>query len=166
MHKGFSLIELLVVVAILGIMAAIGTVAFNGYIENSKRAVTISQHERAVQFIKNSLKLCDVQGGGRLELNSTTAINCDVTNNAGGINSLNAQFIKYFKEQGFKNAYDNTITPVYAGRNGRYDTNGRMRFDETVCSNTSSNKQIALWVKTHVKSDYKPTLIAKEGWCS
>ena len=41
-----------------------------------------------------------------------------------------------------------------------------MRFDETECSGGSSKKQIALWVKTHVASDYNPALIAKDGWCN
>ena len=36
-YKGFTLVELLVVVAILGIISAVGTLAYNGYIEGTKK---------------------------------------------------------------------------------------------------------------------------------
>lgn len=40
--KGFSLIELLVVVAIIGALAAIGTVAYNGYVGSAKASAAKS----------------------------------------------------------------------------------------------------------------------------
>ena len=36
-NKGFTLIELLVVVAIIGALAAVGVVAYNGYMKAAKR---------------------------------------------------------------------------------------------------------------------------------
>ncbi len=36
-YKGFTLVELMVVVAILGIISAVGTLAYNGYIEGTKK---------------------------------------------------------------------------------------------------------------------------------
>ena len=35
--KGFSLIELLVVVAIIGALAAVGTLAYNGYVDSARK---------------------------------------------------------------------------------------------------------------------------------
>ena len=45
--KGFTLVELLVVVAILGIISAVGTLAYNGYVAATKKTST----ENAMQQI-------------------------------------------------------------------------------------------------------------------
>ena len=164
--KGFTLIELLVVVAIIGSLAAVGTVAYQGYTKATQRNATLAQHNKAVKFIKNSLTLCIAEGGGTLKLSATRSIECDVDNTAGGINYLNDIFINHFLDLGWKNPYGDSDPVVYTATNGKNDHNGRMRFDETECSSGSSEKQIALWVKTHNENDYKPTLIAKDGWCS
>ena len=94
--KGFTLIELLVVVAIIGILAAVGVIAYQGYTQGAKRNATLQQHKQAIKFISNSLRLCDVQGGGMLKLSSTRTINCDISNTAANINSMNDVFIGYF----------------------------------------------------------------------
>jgi len=164
-NNGFTLIELLVVVAIIGILAAVGVIAYNGYTKSAQRAATLAQHKQIVKFIKNKLALCIASDTETLKLNSKRSINCNVNNDAGGINSLNNIFINYFLDEGMKNSYTRESDVVYTGKNGSKDTNGRIRFDETECSSGSKKKQIALWVKTHLEEDYKPTLIAGDGWC-
>ena len=162
-EKGFTLIELLVVVAIIGVLATVGVIAYSGYTMSAKRNATLAQHAKAIKFIQNTLALCDVNGSNNLKISQSRSINCNIINNASGINDLNDIFIKHFLDLGWKNPYGESKNVVYTARNGSQDTNGRMRFDETVCSSGSSNKQIALWVKTH--KEYYPILIKKDGWC-
>ena len=162
--KGFTLIELLVVVAIIGALAAVGVLAYNGYTQAAKRNATLQNHSQAIKFINNTLKLCDVSPDNTIQLSSTRSFNCGIINNAGGINSINEIFINHFLDLGWKNPYGGDENVVYTARNGTNDTDGRMRFDETECASGSSQKQIALWVKTH--KEYYPTLIAKDGWCN
>jgi prepilin-type N-terminal cleavage/methylation domain-containing protein len=59
MHKikhGFSLIKLLVVVAILGILAATGTVGYQNYIDGKRISSTDTEREQKAQKLENDIR--------------------------------------------------------------------------------------------------------------
>ena len=49
-------------VAIIGVLAAVGVVAFNGFINTSKVNATMQSHNNVVKFIRTNLMKCNISG--------------------------------------------------------------------------------------------------------
>ena len=60
MKKGFTLVELLVAVAILGVLATVGIVSFGGYLENAKRGASKTNYKIVKDFITKEVNGCQV----------------------------------------------------------------------------------------------------------
>ena len=99
--KAFTLIELLIVVAIIGILAGVGVPMYNGYMATAKVQSSATNHKNIKSFVAATLTKCST-GSTSVVLGSTTRYcNQSAANWAG-------YFITYFNSIN-KNPYGKNV---------------------------------------------------------
>ena len=105
-RSAFTLIELLIVVAILGILAAVGIPMYQGYQSSAKYNASLANFNNASSFISAEVTKCGISDVMKLKQSAgagaTSLTPCQLT--AG---DLTTKLIDHFEWDGWKNPYTN-----------------------------------------------------------
>ena len=139
-QTGFSLVELLVVVAIIAVLAAAGIISYTKYISSSQDTV----QETNAAAIANALKTAQIARSGGLTAADTgcltTAVSSATTTIVGATNSIQSCAVSIANNGNFVSPYLNTVT------GSTYITATSATTPSSVCNGTASaNNALVLW---------------------
>ena len=112
LQKGFSLVELLVVVAIIGVLAGVGIVGYQSYTDSAKSRVAIANFNSVKRFVETELTLLNnnIQTTSGALKKGTGA--CNTITDAYSVHGVSmSEFLNglmcYFATNGYGNAFKN-----------------------------------------------------------
>jgi len=113
LQKGFSLVELLVVVAIIGVLAGVGIVGYQSYTDSAKSRVAIANFGSVKRFVETELTLLNnniqtVSGAISAGTSCSSLVPYTVYSNSIGdfVEGLTCYFATDGYGNAFKNPYD------------------------------------------------------------
>lgn len=111
-RSAFTLIELLIVVAILGILAAVGIPMYQGYQDSAKYNATRSNFSNASSFIAAELTKCGISETMSLKQNPDSGSKpllptCQITSAL-----LAPKLVTHFGYDNWKNPYTNAVAVI------------------------------------------------------
>jgi len=139
--QAFTLMELMIVIVIIGILAAVGLMLFSDFSLKAKKTVAEANYKKIVNFIKMESAICDAGGSNKIFGNKS----CPITDSVPGAQSgWCGIFGDYFlKEAKFENPFGGSAFGV---GNSQQDgiTSCVLCNRSPYCSGSETNKKYKL----------------------